>query len=97
MANREKVEMVTDVTFLGSKITADGEFRHEIKRHLLLGRKAMTGLDSILKRRAQSRTRLKRLSSSSSRDQFIGRISVNMAVFFLQKGDFFSFVVEGVL
>ena len=51
MANREKVEMVTDVTFLGSKITADGEFRHEIKRHLLLGRKAMTGLDSILKRR----------------------------------------------
>ena len=51
MANREKVEMVTDVTFLGSKITADGEFRHEIKRHLLLGRKAMTNLDSILKGR----------------------------------------------
>ena len=50
MANREKVEMVTDVTFLGSKITADGEFRHEIKRHLLLGRKAMTGLDSIKRR-----------------------------------------------
>ena len=45
------METVTDVTFLGSKITADGEFRHEIKRHLLLGRKAMTGLDSILKRR----------------------------------------------
>ena len=51
MANREKVEMVTDVTFLGSKITADGEFRHEIKRHLLLGRKAMTNIDSILKSR----------------------------------------------
>ena len=50
MANREKVETVTDVTFLGSKITADGEFRHEIKRHLLLGRKAMTGLDSIKRR-----------------------------------------------
>ena len=49
MANREKVETVTDFTFLGSKITADGEFRHEIKRHLLLGRKAMTGLNSILK------------------------------------------------
>ena len=48
--DREKVETVTDFTFLGSKITADGEFRHEIKRHLLLGRKAMTGLDSILKR-----------------------------------------------
>ena len=51
MANREKVETVTDFTFLGSKITADGEFRHGIKRHLLLGRKAMTGLDSILKGR----------------------------------------------
>ena len=51
MANREKVEMVTDVTFLGSKITADGEFRHEIKRPLLLERKSMTNLDSILKSR----------------------------------------------
>ena len=51
MANREKVETVTDFTFLGFKITVDGEFRHEIKRHLLLGRKAMTSLDSILKRR----------------------------------------------
>ena len=37
--------------FLGSKITADGDFSHEIKRHLLLGRKAMTNLDSILKSR----------------------------------------------
>ena len=51
MANREKVETVTDFTFLGSKITVDGEFRDEIKRHLLLGRKAMTSLDSILKRK----------------------------------------------
>ena len=50
MANREKVETVTYFVFMASKITADGEFRHEIKRHLLLGRKAMTGLDSILKR-----------------------------------------------
>ena len=40
---------VADFMFLGSKITADGDFSHEIKRHLLLGRKAMTNLDSILK------------------------------------------------
>ena len=45
----ETVETVTDFTFLGSKITADGDCCHEIKRHLLLGRKAMTKLDSILK------------------------------------------------
>ena len=43
------METVTDFIFLGSKITADGECRHEIKRHLLLGRKAMAKLDSILK------------------------------------------------
>ena len=42
-------ETVTDFIFLGSKITADGDCSHEIKRHLLLGRKAMTNLDSILK------------------------------------------------
>ena len=47
----EKVETVTDFLFLGSKITADGGCSHEIKRHLLLGRKAMTNLDSILKSR----------------------------------------------
>ena len=47
----EKVETVTDFLFLGSKITADGDCSHEIKRHLLLGRKAMTNLDSILKSR----------------------------------------------
>ena len=40
-------EIVTDFIFLGSKITADGDCSHEIKRHLLLGRKAMTNLDSI--------------------------------------------------
>ena len=45
----EKMEMVRDFTFLGSKITADGDCSHEIKRCLLLGRKAMTNLDSILK------------------------------------------------
>ena len=47
----EKVEAMTDFIFLGSKITMDSDCRHEIKRHLLLGRKAMTNLDSILKRR----------------------------------------------
>ena len=45
------METVTDFIFLGSKITADGDCRHEIKRQLLLGRKAMTNLDSILKSR----------------------------------------------
>ena len=44
-------ETVTDFIFLGSKITADGDCSHEIKRHLLLGRKVMTNLDSILKSR----------------------------------------------
>ena len=53
-ANRqamEIMEIMTDFIFLGSKITADGNCSHEIKRHLLLGRKAMTNLDSILKSR----------------------------------------------
>ena len=49
--DRETMETVTDFIFLGSKITADGDLSHEIKRHLLLGRKAMTNLDSILKSR----------------------------------------------
>ena len=48
----ETMETVTDFIFLGSKITADGNCSHEIKRHLLLERKAMTNLDSILKGRA---------------------------------------------
>ena len=48
---RDKVEAVTDFTFLGSKITVDGDCSHEIKRCLLPGRKAMTNLDSILKSR----------------------------------------------
>ena len=47
----ETVETVTDFIFLGSKITADGDYSHEIKRCLLLGRKVMTNLDSILKGR----------------------------------------------
>ena len=50
MANEgEKVEAVTDFIFLGSRITADGDCSHEIKKCLLLGRKVMTNLDSILK------------------------------------------------
>ena len=47
----ETVETVSDFIFLGSKITADGDFSYEIKRHLLLGRKVMTNLDSIFKSR----------------------------------------------
>ena len=47
----ETVETVSDFIFLGSKITADDDCRHEIKRHLLLGRKVMTNLDSIIKSR----------------------------------------------
>ena len=47
----EKMETVTDFIFLGSKITAEGDCSHEIKRHLLLGRKVMTNLDSIFKSR----------------------------------------------
>ena len=49
--NGEKVETLTDCIFLGSKITADGDCSHEIKRHLLLGRKAMINIDNILKSR----------------------------------------------
>ena len=52
MANRwGKMERVADFIFLGSKIIVDGDCSHEIKRHLLFGRKAMTNLDSILKTR----------------------------------------------
>ena len=52
MADRwEAMETVTDFIFLGSKITVGGDCNHEIKRHLLLGRKTMTNLDSILKNR----------------------------------------------
>ena len=51
MANREKMEKVYRLIFLSSKFTADGDCSHEIKRRLLLGRKAMTNLDSILKSR----------------------------------------------
>ena len=52
--DRETVETVADFIFLGSKITADGDCSHEIKIYLLLGRKAMTNLESILKSRDMS-------------------------------------------
>ena len=58
----ETVETVADFIFLGSKITADGDCSHEIKRHSLLGRKVMTNLDSILK----SRDITDKVSSSQS-------------------------------
>ena len=51
LIDRKKVETVTDFIFLGSKITADGDCIHEVKRCLLLGRKVMTNLDGILKSR----------------------------------------------
>ena len=51
MANREKVKTMTDVIFLGSKITENDDCSHEIKRYMLLGRKTITNLDSILKSR----------------------------------------------
>ena len=51
MGNRETKETMTDIIFLGSKITADGDHSHEIKRRLLLRRKAMINLDSLLKSR----------------------------------------------
>ena len=47
----ESMDTVTDFIFLGSKITADGDYSHKIKRHLLLGRKSLTNLESILKSR----------------------------------------------
>ena len=51
LIDEETMETVTNFIFLGSRITADGDCSHEIKRHLLLGRKVMANLDSILKRR----------------------------------------------
>ena len=69
MANRwGKVETVTDFIFLGSKITADGDYSHEIKRHLLLGRKVMSNLDRIFKSRdiCQQKSIYQRYDFSSS-------------------------------
>ena len=63
--DQETVETVADFTFLGSKITADGDCSHEIKRHLLLRRKAMANLESILKNREVTLLANKGLSSQS--------------------------------
>ena len=65
----ETVETVADFIFLGSKITADGDCSHEIKRHLLLGRKAMTDLDSLLKSRDITLPTKTHISFSSSYTQ----------------------------
>ena len=65
----ETVETVADFIFLGSKITADGDCSHEIKRHLLLGRKVMTNLDSILKNRDKKKfLKLKKKKKTKPRD-----------------------------
>ena len=56
--DEETVETVSDFLFLGSQITADGDFSHEIKRRLLLGRKVMTNLDSILRSTLPTQVRL---------------------------------------
>ena len=61
----ETMETVRDFIFLSSKITADGDYSHEIKRHLLLGRKAVTNLDNILKSRDITLPTKVRLSSQS--------------------------------
>ena len=65
-----KVDAVTDFLFLGSKITADGDYSHQIKRHLLLGRKAITDLESVLKSR--DTTQLKKVGVYSERYGFSG-------------------------
>ena len=51
LVNKAEIDVFLELSFLGSKITADGDCSHEIKRHLLLGRKVMTNLDNILKSR----------------------------------------------
>ena len=62
----ETVETVSDFIFWGSKITANGDFSHEIKRHLLLGREVMTNVDSILKRRDNTLSNITLSSQSYS-------------------------------
>ena len=68
----ETVETVADFIFLGSKITADGDFSHEIKRHLLLERKVMTNLDSIIKSRDITLSTKVRLVQWSCMDVRVG-------------------------
>ena len=70
----ETVETVADFIFLGSKITADGDCSHEIKRHLLLGRKNMTNLDSILKSRYIALPAKVHLVKAMSKDEIIAML-----------------------
>ena len=73
----ETMETVTDFIFLGSKITADGDCSHEIKRHLLLGRKAMTNLDSIIKSRditLPTKVHMSKLSFPNSHQVCMGEL-----------------------
>ena len=67
------METVTDFIFLGSKITADGDCSHEIKRHLLLGRKAMTNLDSVLKSTDWERLEISSRKLEIPREHFMQR------------------------
>ena len=63
----EKVETVTEYIFLGSKFTADNDCSHEIKRHLLLGRKTMTNLDSVLKKTKKKKQKNTKISLCQQR------------------------------
>ena len=64
---KETMETITDFIFLGSKITADGDYNHEIKRHLLFGRKAMANLYSILKSRDELKSLLMKVKEESEK------------------------------
>ena len=70
----EKVEVVTDFLILGSKITAAGNCSHEIRRQLLLGRKAMTNLDSVLKSRDTTLPTKVHTVKSSQWSHMVGRV-----------------------
>ena len=80
----ETVETVTDFIFLGSKITADGDCSHEIKRHLLLGRKVVTYLESILKNRHYFADKI---SPSQSHDFLSSHVCMDMKFFFIEKAE----------
>ena len=71
----ETVETVSDFIFLGSKITADGDCSHEIKRHLLLGRNVMTNLDSIFKSRDITFKKSKRKTYTLKKEEKLGKIA----------------------
>ena len=83
MTDRVKVETVTDFIFLGSKITVDGDCSHEIERYLLLGRKPMTNLESILTSRdttlmAESEEELKSLLMSVKEESEKAGLKLNI-------------------